>query len=174
LEKSFLEIPLSFNRERSSTSSIAGFGILLYAVTSKGFRIASSTSLEMPLRMNAAKLAQKETKAREAGVQVVKRLIKEIKLGGVVDEYLADQIVIFMALATSGVLPSLATEQSAEGETKERRRSEVLVGDISLHTQTAMKIGEIVLGNIAFSATRVKGLGTLLVCENTKVPGEPQ
>jgi len=78
---------------------------------------------------------------------MVNWLMKQISHGGVVDEYLADQIVIFMALA------SLNT-----GE-----RSEVLVGQISLHTKTAMRIAETMLRNIIFSVEKLDR-GYLMIC----------
>ena len=65
---------------------------------------------EIPARIQPATLSKQEIKAREKGAQVVRQLTKQLSLGGVVDEYLADQIMIFMALATSGTNPPVAIE----------------------------------------------------------------
>lgn len=46
-----------------------------------------------------------------------------------------------------------------------RRRSEVLVGEISSHTLTAMKLAEDMLGNISFSTKSCANGGHVLICE---------
>ena len=138
-------------------------GILLYAQTSTGNRIATSTMLEIPTRVQPGTLPKQEVKARERGAEVVRGLIKQLSFGGAMDEYLADQIVIFMALATSGANPPIAIERGVEGKEK-IRRCKVLVGKVSLHTETAMRIAEIMLGNIVFSTEKVDE-GVVMVCE---------
>ena len=121
--------------------------------------------VEIPTRIQPGTLPKQEVKARERGTEVVRRLLKQIAFGGVVDEYLADQIVIFMALATSGANPPIAIERGiVGGEEQKKRRCEVLVGEVSLHTETAMRIAEIMLGNIVFSTEKIEG-GTVMVCE---------
>lgn len=98
-------------------------------------------------------------------MEVVRRLMKQLGYGGAVDEYLADQIVIFMALATSGVNPPIAIERgSLETVEGKKGRSEVLVGHVSLHTETAMRIAETMLGNIFFSTQKTEN-GEVIVCE---------
>jgi len=124
--------------------------MLLYAETSEGHRLASSTTLEIPLRSGS--LSKQEVKARQRGQEMAKWLVKQIELGGVVDEYLADQIIIFMALATSGILEI----------TPPNERCEVLVGEVSLHTETAMRIAEKIL-NVVFSVKKQK-TGHLIEC----------
>jgi RNA 3'-terminal phosphate cyclase len=141
--------------------------------------------LEIPTRVQPGTLPKQEVKARERGIEVVSRLVKQIGFGGVVDEYLADQIVIFMALGTSGANPPVARQRGEEGEvdgvqlvdgngegrqregarSRKRRRSEMLVGEVSLHTETAMRIAEIMLGNIVFSTEKVEEGGSFIVCE---------
>ena len=75
-----------------------------------------------------------------------------------------------MALATSGANPPIATDQGpmvpAEGEGK-KRRCEVLVGgEVSLHAETAMRIAEMMLGNIKFSVEKRGESGEMvIVCE---------
>lgn len=121
--------------------------------------------LEIPTRIQPGTLPKQEVRARERGAEVVRRLLKQIAFGGVVDEYLADQIVIFMALATSGANPPIAIERGNVGEEgHKKRRCEVLVGEVSLHTETAMRIAEIMLGNVIFSTQKVEA-GTVMVCE---------
>ena len=97
----------------------------------------------------------------------MRHLVQQISLGGVVDEYLADQIVIFMALATSGANPPIAIERGAVGGEMvgKRRRCEVLVGEVSLHTETAMRIAEMMLDNITFDVEKREGGRSLIVCE---------
>ncbi len=80
------------------------------------------------------------------------------------DEYLADQIVIFLALATSGANPPIAVERGIGGGGVKKRRCEVLIGEVSLHTETAMRIAEIMLGNVIFSTEKVEA-GMVMVCE---------
>jgi RNA 3'-terminal phosphate cyclase len=138
-------------------------GILLYAQTSTGNRIATSTMLEIPTRAQPGTLPKQEVKVRERGAEVVRGLMKQLSFGGAMDEYLADQIVIFMALATSGANPPIAIERGVE-ETGKIRRCKVLVGKVSLHTETAMRIAEIMLGNIIFSTEEVDD-GVVMVCE---------
>ena len=97
---------------------------------------------------------------------------KQVSYGGVVDEYLADQLVIFMALATAGVEPP-AQEwvDGAEGATTKakKRKCELLVGEVSLHAKTEMKIAEIILANIVFSIQKREN-GSVIICER-KVNG---
>ena len=126
--------------------------------------------IEISTRIQPGSLLKQEVKAREKGIQVARRLVQEIEMGGVVNEYLADQIVIFMALATSGINPPIAVEHKIGGGTineegEGKRRCEILVGrEISLHTKTAMRIAEIMLGNVVFSTEKVDE-GVLMVCE---------
>lgn len=145
LAKAFPLIPVEFQRQPTSLCPTCGMGIVLYAQTSEGHRIAASTMIEIPVRTSG----KHEVKARERAAIMVKWLTKQIALGGVVDEYLADQIVIFMALATI----------------REEQRSELLVGEVSLHTETAMRTAETMLREIVFSVRPIKEGGYLMICE---------
>jgi len=138
--------------------------MLLYAETSNGHRIASSTVVEIPTRAQPGALSKQEVKARDRGVDLVSKVNAQISLGGITDEYLADQIVIFMALATSGIAPALAVEQGVS-VSDGRRKCEVLVGEMSLHTETAMRIAEKMLDNIFFSTKKLDGGGVVMTCE---------
>lgn len=144
--------------------------MLLYAQTSLGHRIASTTMLEIPTRTQQSTLSKAEVKARERGAGVVRKLLQQLALGGAVDEYLADQIVIFMALATGGIDPPIAIERALDGIVHKKRKCEVLVGEISLHTETAMRIAEMMVPRIMFSTKKVEGVGIIMICESKAVP----
>jgi RNA 3'-terminal phosphate cyclase len=64
-----------------------GCGIILCAETSTGCVLAASA------------LGERKMTAEQVGEKVANELVEQIRHGGCVDEYLADQIVIFMALA---------------------------------------------------------------------------
>jgi len=138
--------------------------MLLYAETSNGHRIASSTLVEIPTRVQPGALSKQEVKARDRGVDLVRKVHAQISLGGITDEYLADQIVIFMALATSGIVPALAEERGVTVRDG-KRKCEVLVGEVSLHTETAMKIAEKMLDDVVFSTKKADGGGVVMICE---------
>ena len=99
---------------------------------------------------------------RLKGAEVVHHLHRQLELGGVVDEYLADQIVIFMALATAGVGGCFIKDGT---RSRTPRRCEILVGEISSHTLTAMKVAEDMLGNVCFSTKACENGGNMMICE---------
>ena len=165
LKKTHPEIQLNLTRSSATSSPACGVGVLLFAETSKGNRIAACSMLEVPSCVRPNALSKSEVKARKRGVEVVGRLLKQISLGGAVDEYLADQLIIFMALATSGANPQIAIERGLTEKSQTKRRCEVLVGEVSLHTETAMRIAEMMLRNIVFSTEKVAGGGIMVVCE---------
>lgn len=174
LAKTYSKIPLTFTRSEPTPSPSCGLGILFYATTSHKHRIATSTSLEIPTRILPGTLSKQEVKARERGAEVVRGLLRQIALSGAVDEYLADQIVIFMALAASGANPPIAIERgvgSAEEEGN-KRRCEVLVGEVSLHAETAIRIAEMMLGNIKFSVEKKGQSGAMVILCEKKVSSE--
>ena len=99
------------------------------------------------------------------GIDVVRKLAAQLAHGGLVDSFLADQIVIFMALASSGIDPAYGNNRDlAEG----RRRCEVLVGEVTPHTLAAMKIAEAMLEDIEFSIERIEGVGAVIICDTKK------
>jgi RNA 3'-terminal phosphate cyclase (ATP) len=150
IRKELANHEVSFDLMSPVASPSTGLGVLLYAQTSEGHRLASTTMIEFPTRLTPAALAKQEVKARQRGIEVTKRLLKEIESGGVVDEYLADQIIIFMALATRAV----------------GSQCEVLVGKVSLHAETAMRVAEMMLRDVAFRVENLKN-GHLIICEKT-------
>lgn len=126
--------------------------------------------LEISSHITPGKLPKYEFKARERAKDAVRRLRNQLSHGGVVDEFLADQVVIFMALAASGANPPIAIDRripDAKEQAKNQRRCEVLVGNVSSHTKTAMKIAETMLGNITFKTEKIEGVGKVMVCEKT-------
>jgi len=91
-----------------------GTGIMIYAETSTGCILAGSA------------IGEKGKKAEDVGIEAATHLVQDIKHGGCVDEYLQDQIIIFMALA-DGV-------------------SRIKVGPISTHTSTSIHFTELLTG----------------------------
>lgn len=102
--------------------------------------------------------------ASRQGQEVAIKLAEQLANGGAVDEYLADQLIIFMALATSGIQPSTSRYND---DRVEFGPCEILAGRPSLHTLTAMKIAETMLGNIRFSTRTTGGIGEVIICERT-------
>ncbi|KAG8900220.1 hypothetical protein FRC00_013877 [Tulasnella sp. 408] len=89
----------------------SGSGIILWAETDRGCILSGSA------------IGERGVKADETGRAAANELIENLAHGGCVDEYLQDQIIIFMALA--------------EGE------SQVVCGPLSLHTRTAIWLAEL-------------------------------
>lgn len=132
-------------------------GILIFAETSESHRIAASIVFDTPTDEEISMVEF----ARLKGKEVVRKLAKELDPPRVVDEYLLDQLVIFMALATSGREP-----RSTRPSRRRERRCEILIGQMSTHAETAIRIAEIMLGNIRFRTEHRQGVGLALVCEH--------
>jgi len=62
----------------------------------------------------------------ELGANAAKELIENLEHGGTLDEYATDQVIIFMALA--------------------KGKSTVVVGPLSLHTQTSIHFSQLMTG----------------------------
>ena len=84
----------------------------------------------------ASGLGDRKVNPNETGSDVAKELVQCIAIGGVVDKWMSDQLIPFMALAN--------------GE------SQVLVGELTLHTQTAMHVAE-QMTNCKFIVQRLDG-----------------
>jgi RNA 3'-terminal phosphate cyclase (ATP) len=106
--------------EREAVGS--GLGILVIAKTTTGCRLAGSA------------LSSPEKKAGDVGIEAAEELWSTLKDGGCVDEWLQDQLVIFMALAGG--------------------QSEMLTGSLTMHTQTAIWIAE-ELSGVKFEVERL-------------------
>nr|KAF6414247.1 RNA 3'-terminal phosphate cyclase [Molossus molossus] len=87
-----------------------GSGIIVIAETSTGCLLAGSS------------LGKRGVNADKVGIEAAEMLLANLRYGGAVDEYLQDQLIIFMALA-SGV-------------------SRIKTGPVTLHTQTAIHFAE--------------------------------
>jgi RNA 3'-terminal phosphate cyclase (ATP) len=94
--------------ERQAVGS--GLGILIVAKTTTGCLLAGSA------------LSSPKKAAGRVGIEAAAELYATLQDGGCVDEWLQDQLIIFMALA--------------EGS------SEMLTGSLTLHTETAIWIAE--------------------------------
>lgn len=115
-------------------------GVLLIAHTSQGYRLSASSQLD------------RKRGPEEVGALAAQALLKELGHGGCVDEYVQDQLIIFMALA-AGV-------------------SVVQCGPISLHTKTAMWVASEILGvdfsiaegdeNVPFNTITCRGAGVIV------------
>jgi len=81
-------------------------------------------------------IGEKGKKAEDVGIEAAKSLAKDIEHGACIDEYLQDQVIIFMALA-NGV-------------------SRVKIGPATGHTKTAIYFSEMLTG-AKFSITKAPG-----------------
>jgi len=88
-----------------------------------------------------------------------------------VDEFLADQIVVFMALAVAGITSrgmGIGTvDETAAVENGDDRvvgRCEVLVGKVSLHAETAMRVAEVMVPALEF-ITEDRDGGEVIICQ---------
>jgi RNA 3'-terminal phosphate cyclase (ATP) len=98
----------------------SGLGILIVATTTTGCRLAGS-ALSDPTR---------KTKAADVGRAAAQELVDALKDGGCVDEWLQDQLILYMALA-DGI-------------------SEIKTGSLTLHTQTAIQVAQVFCGTACF------------------------
>lgn len=99
---------------------------------------------------------------RKGCLNLVARLLKDLRCGGLVDENLVDQLVIFIALATSGFGPSGQCEASGPSSPGICR---IFAGNISTHARTAMMIAEKILGNIQFLIEPIGDKGEAITCQ---------
>ncbi|KAJ7208156.1 RNA 3'-terminal phosphate cyclase domain-containing protein [Mycena haematopus] len=126
-------VDIAVTRERNENTVGAGSGIVLWAELEGGGMIGGSA------------VGNKQKDAVAVGEEAANELIKGLEAGGCVDEWLEDQIIIFMALA--------------EGT------SEVRCGKhgLTLHTQTAIWVAE-QLTNAKFEVTVEDSGHTIIRC----------
>jgi len=115
-------------RERDEITMGSGGGVILWAETSGGCLIGGTA------------VSSKGTKPEDVGVTAAVELIRNLEHGGCVDEYLQDQIIIYMALA--------------EG------KSTVRTGPLTLHTRTAIWVAEY-LTQAKFEIKEASGVTTM-------------
>ena len=87
-----LNIPVKIVTEYHETAS-PGSGITLFALFGKN----SDFDIDHPISIGADALGEKTKKAEEVGKEAAERLINEISYGAPVDEYLADNLIPFLA-----------------------------------------------------------------------------
>jgi len=92
----------------------SGLGILIVAKTTTDCLLASSS------------LCSPKQNTKEVGREAANELLGTLKAGGCVDDWLQDQLILYMALADG--------------------TSEILTGSLTLHTQTAIMIAQQVSG----------------------------
>ncbi|OSD02787.1 RNA 3'-terminal phosphate cyclase [Trametes coccinea BRFM310] len=97
-------------REKPADAVGSGSGIVLWAETEGGCIIAGSA------------LGRKGTEPAKVGRDAARELAANLAHGGCVDEYMQDQMIIFLALAAG--------------------RSKVKTGPLTLHTRTAIWVAE--------------------------------
>ena len=96
------KISITSVRERDEDVVGAGGGILLWAETDNGCLIGGST------------VSTREKKPGTVGEEAARELVRNLDHGGCVDEYLQDQIIVFLALAkgTSSVKAGPMTDHT--------------------------------------------------------------
>ncbi|THH31767.1 hypothetical protein EUX98_g2424 [Antrodiella citrinella] len=126
-------IDIEADRESPRLAVGSGSGIILWAETEKGCRFGGSC------------LGRKGTVSSAVGEEAAQELIRNLAHGGCVDEYLQDQIIVFMTLAAG--------------------RSTVRMGRLTPHTKTAIYVAE-KLTDARFSVVEDTPEGpTTITCE---------
>ncbi|XP_033636521.1 RNA 3'-terminal phosphate cyclase-like [Asterias rubens] len=110
LKQRYPDIPIHIKAVQEASAIGNGCGITVVAETSSSCRLAGSA------------LGKRGVPAENVGKEAAQMLLNNLEHGGCVDEYLQDQLIIFMALA--------------EGT------SRVLAGPLTLHTKTAIHIAK--------------------------------
>jgi RNA 3'-terminal phosphate cyclase (ATP) len=108
---SSLSIKITVVKETDREAFGNGSGIILMAETTTGCRLAGSG------------LGSRDVTPEQVGTQAAEELIRNIEHGGCVDEYLQDQLIIFMTLAHG--------------------KSRVRCGPITLHSETAIHVSKL-------------------------------
>ncbi|KLO12026.1 RNA 3'-terminal phosphate cyclase [Schizopora paradoxa] len=137
-KESFVQI--SARVDKGEKGGSPGSGIMLWAETTNGCIIGGSA------------LGSKNVLATDTGTAAANELLRNLKHGGCVDEYLQDQIIIFMALA--------------------KGKSSIAIGPVTLHTKTAIWVAE-QMTSARFELTELdtdRGL-SLLTCEGSGLEG---
>jgi RNA 3'-terminal phosphate cyclase (ATP) len=116
-----------------------GMGILVVAKTTTGCLLAGSA------------ISSPNEKAHAVGIKAAEELWRTIVNGGCVDEWLQDQLVLFMAFA-EGI-------------------SEIVTGPLTLHTRTAIMVAEQMTG-ATFHVTRLVGPSTSAMSDRIDVYGQ--
>lgn len=106
----YVNVPIHTIISYDDSVADSGSGILLVCKTATGCRFGGSA------------LGSRKVPPQETGIEAAKELCSTLEDGGCVDEYLQDQLIIYMALASG--------------------TSRVLTGSLTMHTQSAIDIAK--------------------------------
>ncbi|CAM6095844.1 unnamed protein product [Calypogeia fissa] len=109
-----------------------GSGLVIWAQTDTGCVLAGTG------------LGERQKKAKGVAKEATEMLLQNLSQNVCVDEFLQDQLIIFMALAQG--------------------RSRILTGSVSLHTQTAMWVATALTG-VTFDVEELDGHRFLIQCD---------
>ncbi|KAL5529444.1 hypothetical protein ACEPAG_5429 [Sanghuangporus baumii] len=124
----------------SNPQGRAGSSIVLLAHTSTGCVLAGSA------------LGSKGVRAVQTGREAARELVRRLEEGGCVDEWLQDQMIVFLALV--------------------KGRSVVRTGKVTLHTRTAIWVAERLTGAKFEVKENVDGTEqSLIICEGIGLEG---
>ncbi|KAL5532921.1 hypothetical protein ACEPAF_4695 [Sanghuangporus sanghuang] len=124
----------------SNPNGRAGSSIILLAYTSTGCVLAGSA------------LGSKGVRAAQTGKEAARGLVRQLQEGGCVDEWLQDQMIVFLALA--------------------KGRSIVRTGRVTLHTRTAIWVAERLTSAKFELKENVDGTEqSLIICEGIGLEG---
>jgi len=125
LQQQFPTIPTQKRMTHHQSAVVgSGSGILIVASTDAGCRLAGSG------------LGSKNESPQQTGRLAAQELCSTLADKGCVDEYLQDQLILYMALASG--------------------QSELVVGSLTLHTQSAISVAEQLCG-ISFQVDKMDG-----------------
>lgn len=136
-----ISINIEIVKETQGKSIGNGCGIFVIAETNTGCFLAGSA------------LGSKRVSAEQVAQNAVKSLLNDLKYEACVDEYLQDQLIIFMALA--------------EG------KSRIKTAPLTLHTKTAIHFTEMLTG-IKFNVTTLDSKANIIECDGMKFQFECQ
>lgn len=121
--KMFPDVPISTEEIYHDPAVGSASGILMVATTTTGCRLAGSA------------LGSPKKSPRDVGIEAAEELCSTLADGGCVDEYLQDQLILYMALAHG--------------------TSEMITGSLTLHTQTAIWTAEQLCPGVKFEVVRL-------------------
>jgi len=154
------KVPIDIIKRANGAWNGAKSGCLLYSETTEGHRIAATVKFEIP----SIEEGDETNLAKFYSTELVRKLRDELSHGGVVDEHLADQVIILMALATSDETAISGRWVGRHPEVSQRGYT-ISTGPLTLHTLTAMRISEIALQDVEFSVRDRNGKGFIVTCE---------
>ncbi len=111
-----LHVPVNIRIEHTQAASVGG-DFLLWVVCSQNGKV----DFDNPVLLGSDALLEPRKRSEEVGKEATKKLMQEINSGAAADHYLADQLIMFMAL-----LPG----------------SEIITSEVSKHALTNMYVVE--------------------------------